>query len=67
MVVLEERRMRTEDSPQSYLSEQVEATAFQTSPYHWPTIGWYEDIERFTLEDLKTYYKSIITRPMPYS
>ncbi len=57
MVVLEERRMRTEDSPQSYLAEQVEATAFQTSPYHWPTIGWYEDIERFTLEDLKTYYK----------
>ena len=56
MVVLEERRMRTEDS-QSYLAEQVEATAFQTSPYHWPTIGWYEDIERFTLEDLKIYYK----------
>jgi zinc protease len=56
MVVLEERRMRTEDSPQSYLSEQIEATAFQTSPYHWPTIGWYEDIERFTLEDLKRYY-----------
>jgi zinc protease len=57
MVVLEERRMRTEDSPQSYLAEQVQATAFQTSPYHWPTIGWYEDIERFTLEDLKSYYK----------
>ena len=57
MVVLEERRMRTEDSPQSYLAEQVEATAFQTSPYHWPTIGWYEDIERFTLDDLKMYYQ----------
>ncbi len=57
MVVLEERRMRTEDSPQAYLAEQVEATAFQTSPYHWPTIGWYEDIERFTLEDLKIYCK----------
>ena len=57
MVVLEERRMRTEDSPQAYLAEQVEAMAFQTSPYHWPTIGWYEDIERFTLEDLKIYYK----------
>ena len=57
MVVLEERRMRTEDSPQAYLAEQVEAMAFQTSPYHWPTIGWYEDIERFTLEDLKTYYQ----------
>ncbi len=57
MVVLEERRMRTEDSPQSYLAEQVEAMAFQTSPYHWPTIGWYEDIERFTLKNLKNYYQ----------
>ncbi|OGP50239.1 MAG: peptidase M16 [Deltaproteobacteria bacterium RBG_13_43_22] len=57
MVVLEERRMRTEDSPQSYLNEQVGATAFQISPYHWPVIGWFEDIERFTLEDLKEYYK----------
>ena len=57
MVVLEERRMRTEDSPQSYLAEQIAATAFQTSPYHWPIIGWFEDIERFTLEDLKKYYQ----------
>lgn len=56
MVVLEERRMRTEDSPQSYLAEQVDATAFQTSPYHWPTIGWQEDIEGFTLADLKAHY-----------
>jgi zinc protease len=56
MVVMEERRMRTEDNPQAYLMEQLEATAFQISPYHWPTIGWKEDIARFTLEDLKKYY-----------
>ncbi len=36
--------------------EQVQAVAFQTSPYHWPTIGWQQDIERFTLDDLKSYY-----------
>jgi zinc protease len=58
MVVMEERRMRTEDDPQGYLMEQVQATAFQTSPYHWPTIGWKEDIERFTLADLKSYYST---------
>ena len=58
MVVMEERRLRTEDNPQAYLQEQVEATAFQIQPYHWPTIGWMEDIARFTLEDLKAYYKS---------
>ena len=56
MVVMEERRLRTDDSPQAYLSEQLEATAFQVQPYHWPTIGWMEDIRRFTLEDLKAYY-----------
>ncbi len=58
MVVMEERRMRTEDDPQAYLAEQVQAVAFQTSPYHWPTIGWKQDIERFTLDDLKAYYRT---------
>ena len=58
MVVMEERRLRTEDNPQANLQEHMEATAFLTSPYHWPTIGWKEDIERFTLDDLKAYYKT---------
>ena len=57
MVVMEERRMRTEDNPQAYLGEQLDAAAFQISPYHWPVIGWKEDIERFTLEDVKAYHK----------
>jgi zinc protease len=56
MVVLEERRMRTEDDPQGFLVEQVYATAFQTSPYHWPIIGWEQDLLRLTLRDLKEYY-----------
>jgi zinc protease len=58
MVVMEERRLRTEDNPQSVLGEQVMSTAFQTQPYHWPIIGWMEDIARFTLGDLKAYYKT---------
>ena len=53
---MEERRLRTDDSPQSYLFEQLNATAFQIQPYHWPTIGWMEDIKRFTLEDLQRYH-----------
>ncbi len=55
-VVMEERRLRTDDNPKACLFEQVEATAFQIQPYHWPTIGWMADIRRFTLEDLKAYY-----------
>jgi zinc protease len=58
MVVMEERRLRTEDNPQAYLLEQVRATAFQAQPYHWPTVGWMEDIARFTVDDLKAYYRT---------
>jgi zinc protease len=58
MVVMEERRLRTDDNPQAVLTEQVMATAFEMHPYHWPIIGWMEDIARFTLEDLKAYYKT---------
>jgi len=58
MVVMEERRLRTLDNPKGFLLEQLEATAFQLQPYHWPVIGWMEDIERFALEDLKAYYRT---------
>ncbi len=56
-VIMEERRLRTEDDPQAYLMEQMTAAAFQTQPYHWPIIGWPEDLARITLEDLKQYYR----------
>ena len=57
MVGMEERRLRTEDNPAAVLQEQLEATAFQTQPYHWPIIGWMSDLERLTLEDLKKHYR----------
>jgi zinc protease len=56
LVVMEERRMRTEDNPSAFLQEQLEAAAFQLQPYHWPIIGWMEDIRGLTLDDLKAYY-----------
>ncbi|MBT3197915.1 MAG: insulinase family protein, partial [Gammaproteobacteria bacterium] len=55
-VVQEERRMRTEDKPTSLTYEQFMATAFQTSPYHHPIIGWMDDIENYTVEDLRRWY-----------
>lgn len=58
MVVAEERRLRTEDNPKAFLHEQIAATAFQIQPYHWPIIGWMEDIKRFTLDDLITYCRT---------
>lgn len=55
-VVKEERRMSTEDDPQSYLVEAVFAQAFQQHPYHWPIIGWFPDLNAMTREDLKRHY-----------
>jgi zinc protease len=55
-VVMEERRLRTDDNPKAILWEQLEANAFQVQPYHWPVIGWMQDIARLSADDLKSYY-----------
>jgi zinc protease len=55
-VVMEERRMRTEDNPEGLLAEEHAAAAFMAHPYRWPVIGWMEDIGRITLGDLRALY-----------
>jgi zinc protease len=57
-VVLEERRLRTEDDPVSFLSEETWATAYKAHPYQWPVIGWYHDLESLTHEDFLRYYQT---------
>jgi len=57
-VVIEERRMRYEDDPQSSLYEEVVATAFKVHPYHNPVIGWMSDIASIDSEDLVFHYKN---------
>jgi len=60
-VVMEERRMRTDDKPRSLTYEQFTATAFVNSPYHNPIIGWMEDIKSMHVDDLKTWYDNWYT------
>ncbi len=55
-VVKEERRLRVEDDPQSFLVESLYAQAFLQHPYHWPIIGWFPDLNAMTLEDLRRHY-----------
>ncbi len=55
-VVMEERRMRTDDNPQSRLFEQMNAVAFQAHPYRRPIIGWMNDLETMTAADAKAWY-----------
>ena len=57
-VVMEERRMRTDDSAQSVLYERLMAAAYQTHPYQRPIIGWMSDILNLTREDLRNHYKT---------
>jgi len=56
-VVKEERRMRTDDDPQSLTYEQFNATAFAASPYRNPVIGWPGDLAQLRLEDIKDWYR----------
>jgi len=55
-VVMEERRMRTDDEPQSLLYEKVMATAYQEHPYRHPVIGWMNDLEELTVQDAQDWY-----------
>ncbi|MDI6853537.1 MAG: pitrilysin family protein [Deltaproteobacteria bacterium] len=57
-VVLEERRLRTEDDPVSFLSEETWAAAYKAHPYQWPVIGWYHDLESLTHNDFLKYYQA---------
>jgi len=57
-VVMEERRMRYEDNPQSSLYEEVITTAFKAHPYQWPVIGWMSDIVSVERKDLYRYYRT---------
>jgi len=56
-VVMEERRMRTEDKPQSQAYEYFKAMAFTSSPYRNPIIGWMQDLDDMKLLDLAAWYK----------
>jgi zinc protease len=57
-VVIEERRTRTEDDPNGFLGEEVGAVAFNAHPYGQPVIGWMEDLERITPEEIRAFYKT---------
>jgi zinc protease len=56
-VVLEERRLRTDDQPRAKLGEQFNAVAFTNSPYRNPVIGWPDDVSRLTVGDLSDWYQ----------
>ena len=57
-VVKEERRLRTDDKPTALLYERFNAMAYTNSPYRQPIIGWMEDLDSMTIDDLSSWYQS---------
>ncbi len=55
-VVMEERRLRTDDQPRSLVHEKMMATSYQSHPYRRPVIGWMNDLENMNVSDAKEWY-----------
>ena len=57
-VVMNERRQRYENQPYGLSWEILFSNLYsEEHPYHWPTIGWMKDIEKFELEDVKNFFQ----------
>lgn len=57
-VVMEERRWRTDDKPQSKVSEAFQGTLYHAHPYSRPVIGFMNDLENMTAEDAREWYRN---------
>lgn len=56
-VVIEERRMRTDNRPAALLSEESTSTLYANSPYGIPVIGWTQEIRQLTAKDALAFYR----------
>ncbi|PIG93098.1 pitrilysin family protein [Gloeocapsopsis sp. IPPAS B-1203] len=55
-VILEERRLRVDNSPIGQMVEKFLDTAFTKHPYRRPVIGYEEDIRNLTRQDLQDFF-----------
>ncbi len=56
-VILEERRMRTDNNPIGRMVEAFLDTAYDVHPYKRPTIGYDQDIRNLTRQDIKDFFQ----------
>ena len=57
-VVMEERRWRTDDKPQSKVNEAFQGTVYRAHPYSRPVIGFMNDLENMTAADAREWYNN---------
>lgn len=56
-VIMEERRMGTDNSADGDLYEEYAATAYRVHPYGDPVIGWMGDIANLTIDDARKFHQ----------
>ncbi|KIM08662.1 MAG: protease [Sulfurovum sp. FS06-10] len=57
-VVAEERRVRTDNPPIGYLYFRLFNTHYVAHPYHWTPIGFMNDIQTWTIDDIRTFHET---------
>jgi zinc protease len=57
-VVMEERRWRTDDKPQSKVNEAFQGVVYRAHPYSRPVIGFMNDLENMTVADAREWYNT---------
>jgi zinc protease len=57
-VVYSERRSSVDNNNIGALYEQMRGTAYMAHPYQFPVIGFPSDIENWSMDDLKSFYKT---------
>jgi predicted Zn-dependent peptidase len=60
-VILEERRLRTDNSPIGQMVEVFLDKSFQVHPYRRPTIGYDRDIRNLTRQDVQKFFDTHYT------
>ena len=56
-VIIEERRMRIDNSPAALFDEQLDTALYLHHPYRIPTIGWENEMHKLTAQDEEAFYK----------
>jgi zinc protease len=57
-VVQNERRFRNENNPDGMIEQELFGLAFKKHPYHWPVVGYQEDLDRMSSENAREFYQN---------
>jgi zinc protease len=61
-VVINERLQTSENRPYGLADERLYSLLFADGhPYSWPTIGWMQDLERISREDVRRFFQAYFT------